>query len=77
MVPGGRPIIAIGYKYNARKVLYFIVTDNTGSTQTGLPYLFKYPDQFSNFFIRPVARTLVMYKFFGSINEVNSHSKSR
>ena len=26
MVPGGRTLIAIGYKYNARKVLYFIVT---------------------------------------------------
>ena len=24
MVPGGRPLISIGYKYNARKVLSFI-----------------------------------------------------
>ena len=39
MLPGGRSLIAIGYKYNAHKVLYFIVTDNTGSTQAGLPYL--------------------------------------
>ena len=37
MVPGCRPLIAIGYKYNARKVLSFIVTDNTGSTKTGFP----------------------------------------
>ena len=28
MVPGGRPLIAIGYKYNAQNVLSFIVTDN-------------------------------------------------
>ena len=28
MVSGGRPLIAIGYQYNARKVLSFIVTDN-------------------------------------------------
>ena len=41
MVPRGRPLIAIGYKYNARKVLSFIVTDNEGSTKTGIPYLFK------------------------------------
>ena len=27
MVPGYRPLISIGYKYNARKVLSFIVTD--------------------------------------------------
>ena len=62
MVPGGRPLIAIGYKYNARKVLYFIVTDNTGSTKTGIPYLSKYPDQFTNFAICPVARTLCYFK---------------
>ena len=43
-VPGDRPLIDIGYKYNARKVLYFIVTDNAGSTNTGIPYLFKYPE---------------------------------
>ena len=37
MVTGGRPIIIIFYKYNARKVLYFVVIDNTGSTQVSLP----------------------------------------
>ena len=60
IVPGGRPLIAIGYKYNARKVLYFIVTDNAGSTKTVIPYRYKYPDQFTNAAIRPVARPLVM-----------------
>ena len=48
MVPGDRLLIAIGYKYNAQKVLSFIVTDNTGSINTGIPYLYKYPDQFIN-----------------------------
>ena len=62
MVLGDRPLIAIGYKYNARKVLSFIVTENTGSTKTGIPYLSKYPDQFTNFAIHPVARPLVMSK---------------
>ena len=41
MVPGYRPLISIGYKYNMRKILYFIVTDNSGITQTGPPYLSK------------------------------------
>ena len=77
MVPRGRPLIAIGYKYNARKVLYFIVTDNAGRTQAGPTYLSNYPDQFTNFAIRPVANTLVMYTFFGAVNEVESHNKSR
>ena len=64
MVPGCRPLIPIGYKYNARKVLSFIVTENAWSTQADLPYLSKYPEQFTNVAIRPVARTLVMSIFF-------------
>ena len=43
----------------------------------GIPYLSKYPDQFSNVSIRPVARPLLMSKCFGSVNEVDSHNKSR
>ena len=62
MVPGDRPLIDIGYKYNARKVLSFIVKDNTGSTQTGIPYSSKYTDQYTNVAICPVARPLVTSK---------------
>ena len=77
VVSGGRPLIANGYKYNVRKVVSFIVIEVSGNTKSGLPYLSKDPDQFSIFSIRPVACTLVMYKFFGSVNEVESHNKSR
>ena len=62
MVPGGRPLIAIGYKYNAQKVISFIVTDNAGITETGITYLSKYPDEFTNVAIRPIAHPLVMSK---------------
>ena len=62
MEPGDRTHIAIAYKYNARKVLSFIVTDNTGITKTGIPYLSNYTDQFANVSIRPVDRPLVMSK---------------
>ena len=75
MVPGGRPLIAIGYKYSMRKVLSFIVTYNAGNTQAGLLYLYKHPDQFCNFSIRPIALPLFMHKFFGAVNEVDSHNK--
>ena len=40
MVPGDRLLIAIFYKYNMRKVLYFIVTDNAGSTKIDVYSLF-------------------------------------
>ena len=76
-VPGNRPLIAIGYKYNVSKVLSFIATEDSGSTNTGIPYLSNIPYPFSNFSICHVARPLVMTKFFGSVNEVESHNKSR
>ena len=60
MVPGDRQIIAIGYNYNAQKVLYFIFADNAGSTNIGIPYLSKYPDKSTNVAIRSVARPPVM-----------------
>ena len=39
MVPGHRPLLAIGYKYNSYKVLYFVATEGSGSTTYGNPYL--------------------------------------
>ena len=60
MVPGDRTLIAIGYKYNAWKVLSFIVIDNAGTTETDIKYLSKYPDQFTNVAIFPVSHPLVM-----------------
>ena len=75
MVHGGRPLIHIGYKYNAHYFLYFIVTFNAGRKNAGRTYLSNYPDHFSNVAIHNVARPLLMYKFFGCVNEVYSHNK--
>ena len=41
VVPSGRPLIAIVYKYNVHNVLYFIVTEYTGSKKAGTHYLSK------------------------------------
>ena len=76
MVPGDRPLIYIGYKYNAQKVLSFVFTDNAWSTKTGIPCLSKYPEQFTNVVISPVSRPLVVSKQY-SVNQVDSHNKSR
>ena len=48
MVPGERPLLAIGYKYNSQKVLSFVATVGAGNTSLGIPYLSKYPNQFYN-----------------------------
>ena len=76
MVPRERLLIAIGYKYNSRKVLSFVATSGAESTTLGIPYLLKYPEQFSNVSILPVARPHLMSIFFGLVNELDSHNKS-
>ena len=48
-----------------------------GITALGITYLPKYTDQFSNASIRPIARPLLMSKFFGLVNKVDSHNKSQ
>ena len=75
IIPRGRQLIAIGYKYNMQKVLYFIVTEETWITKSGITYLSKY--HFYNVAIHPVDCPLFMYKFLGSVNEIGSHNKSR
>ena len=77
MVTRERQIIAIGYKYNKRKVIYFIVIENAGIIQEGLPYLSQYLDQFTNVAIFPVARPLVTSQLFGAVNEVDSHKSKQ
>ena len=70
-------LIAIGYKYNNQEVLSFITTVVAGSTKAVITGLSKYPYHFSNVAIPPVARTLIMFKLFGSVNEVYSHNESK
>ena len=48
-VPGGRPLIDIEYKQNSRKVIGFISTGGSGSTETGDNYLSCFPEIYSNF----------------------------
>ena len=71
MVPGGRLLIDIGYKYNARKVLYFIFTYNTGIKQAVIIYLSKYTDQFTNAAILLFARPLVMSNLYLQLTILN------
>ena len=76
-VPWDRLRIAIRYKYNYDKVIYFIATEEAGSTKYIIKYSSNYPDRFSNFSICPLSCTLGVSKLFGSFNLVESHNKSK
>ena len=58
MVSGDIPHISIGYRYNAQKFLSFIVTDNVGSTKTGITY---YLSILTNLPMLPFALLLVPF----------------
>ena len=51
IVPGVRTLLAIGYKYNCRKVLGFIATKGAVSTEPYDPYLSHLPEIYSNIFV--------------------------
>ena len=64
--PCGRPLLAIGYKYNYRKVLLFIATEGDGSTEPVDPYLSCFPDIFSNVSVRPVVHPHFLGRYFNA-----------
>ena len=76
-VPDYWPIVSIVYKCNYRKVIYFIATEYVVIINSGIPYLSNHPYQFDNVNILPVYCTLVVYRFLGYVNKVDSHNKSR
>jgi hypothetical protein len=73
----GTPLLAIGYKYNSRKVLTFVATKEAGSTLPGKPYRARYPDQFGNVVARYVPRPDILAKYFENSNAVDKHNQTR
>ena len=72
--PGEIPLLAIGYKYNSRKVLGFIATEGAGSTEPGDPYLSHFPEIFSNVSVRPVVRPQFIGSYFNACNAIVNHN---
>ena len=65
-VPGGITLVAIGYKYNYRKVLEIIADEGGGITESGDHSLSRVPDIYSNFYVRPVFCTHLIGRNFNS-----------
>ena len=38
----GVNVVAVGYKYNSKKVLFFVMTKGAGSTEPGEPYVIQF-----------------------------------
>jgi hypothetical protein len=73
----GQDLMAVGYKYNRRKVLFFVATRGAGVTTDGQPYLQRFPDAHGNLVVREVPRPAVVSKYFEVSPRVDNHNQSR
>jgi len=70
-------LICIGYKYNKKKVLTFVMTRGAGSSKNGEPYEARFPDKYGNVCVRHVARPDIVSNYFKFSNCVDLHNQSR
>ena len=73
--PGGIPPRAIGYKYNSRKFLGFIATKGAGSTESGDPYLYCFPEMYYNVYICPIDCTNLIGRYFNACNSIDNKNR--
>ena len=67
-VSGGRPLMAIGYKYNSVIVLGFIDAKGGGSTEPRDPYLSHFPDIYFNLSVCLIFRPQLLGRYFNACN---------
>ena len=74
----GVQLLAIGYKYNSRKVLCFVVTNKgAGSTSLGTPYQAKFADGWGNVMMQLVPYLISSHSSFKSIMQpVDTHNQA-
>ena len=77
IVPGGRPLLDIGYKYNPRKIPGFIATEGGGSTEPGDPYLSCFPNIYSNVSVCPVVCPHLLGRYFNACIGIDNHNMIR
>lgn len=71
-------LVAIGYKYNSRKCLCFIMSKEAASTKPGARhYTARFPDKFGNLSSRKVPRPEAIGNYFWVSNVIDTHNHLR
>ena len=73
--PGEIPLLVIGYNYNYRKVLGFIASEGSGSTEPGDPYLSRFPEIYSIDPVYPVVRPRLLVRYFNACNAIDNQNR--
>jgi hypothetical protein len=77
--PEGVDLIAVGYRYNCKKVLSFVGTKDAGDTAVNpaRPYYAKFPDEYNNVASRAIDRPFIISEYFTSSNCIDAHNHIR
>ena len=74
MMHEGVDLLAIGYKYNSKKVICFVCTAGCGNTMPGKPYEAKWMDANNNVMSRKVPRPQIASTYFQLCNTIDKHN---
>jgi len=75
--PDGLETIVVGYHYNSKVTLCFVLTKNAASTREGEPCEMKFTDDHGNVHARLFSRPALISHFFNSSNCVDKHNQAR
>jgi hypothetical protein len=67
----GCDLIAVGYKYNSTKTLFFVASKGAAPTTEGEPYTTKFLDELRNVLERKVPRPALCSRYFANFNKVD------
>eukprot|EP00873_Tetraselmis_striata_P016042 jgi/Tetstr1/436306/TSEL_025145.t1 len=71
-------LVAIGYTYNMRRVLFFLATEGAGGVHDGEPYVQRWADDLNNITTMPILpRPCVVSPYFARSPRVDNHNQSR
>eukprot|EP00873_Tetraselmis_striata_P006477 jgi/Tetstr1/426741/TSEL_001678.t1 len=70
----GLDLMALGYKYNMRKVLFFVATAGAGALEDGNPFIQRWADDFGNTVTRSIPRPSVLSNYFERSPRVDNHN---
>lgn len=76
----GVQLLAIGYKYNRRKVLCFVATKGAGVTTNAQPYLQslqRWADIHGNVITKEIPRPAIISEYFSVSPKIDNHNQSR
>jgi hypothetical protein len=73
----GVDLQAIGYKYNKRRVLFFVAIVGAGSVHDGVPYKQRWADEHLNVATRDIPRPDLVSQYSSRSPKVDNHNQSK